>query len=122
MKSLRAFYHALTDKERQEFADSIGVCDKYVRHHLITQKRTPSPKLIRKMVQEADGMLSFVDVLGDVYPELLSEIGEDGSKTSERPRPIEPTPATCAADQSDTTGVSTENGRDHVAPTKVPRG
>lgn len=116
MIRLQQFYSSLDQLQREQYAQAIGVSDHYIRYHLITRRRSPSPSLVRRIVKSSGGKLMFTDVLCDVYPELAEEIG-GGSKTVNRSSP----PATCGADQSTTTGVTTGGCGDHVAPTKVPR-
>ena len=120
MDNLKHFYTNLTLGEREAFASSVFTTDTYIRHFLIPRRRTPSASMIRRMVRHSNGSLNFLSLLCDVFPELERDIGiGDGGKASQQ---LNETPATCVADQDDTTGDCNPGATDHVAPTKALRG
>jgi predicted transcriptional regulator len=64
--NLHAFWRALNEPDRQNFADSAGVSSKYINTHLVYRRKQPRKETIRKLADASDGLLTY-DGLVDFF-------------------------------------------------------
>lgn len=67
------YYRSLSSKDRDEYAEFIGISRPYIEIHLMkTQRRNPSTTTMQRMAEGSNGNLTYMDVVAS-FPPLVKE-------------------------------------------------
>ena len=82
LSTLKNYYGKLSDEQKTDFCDAIGVQRRYVEYNLLGNapkhlRRAPSKSLVDKIYAATNGEVPVLGILADFYPMVEAEFQKE---------------------------------------------